>query len=339
MANITRKVDLGGGVIMSIESDTPVPDTTADAGPDTIKLHEDAQKPATDNSAEYDAAEHVDVPENVETANESTFFGIILKHRSEEAFAKTKGVFPSADAFFKSNECKQAIAAAKQWAEKHKMSPASSGELPENLKKHGLATKVIAGATLAYSTKNNRLFVDILFKNAKGKVTTKKLAIVNIGEGKSTASEAAPAAKGSNAKPKQTPKSVLGKEADDPVDNAFAETTDPPPATEPAATEPATPPVTEPPAEPSEISADEIEAEAEGTESFIAAIAKVIRSHEAADAATANIDDKEIDEVVGDDEGEGLEETASTIPTPPASDPSLDDSEEIKAIESFLNSF
>jgi pyruvate/2-oxoacid:ferredoxin oxidoreductase beta subunit len=89
-----KEVRLGNSdVFVSFESETAVPDTTTDAGPDQIKLHEDAQKPEKDPSAEYDAAEHVDTPEDVERANESTFYGIILKHRSTEAFAKAKVSF------------------------------------------------------------------------------------------------------------------------------------------------------------------------------------------------------------------------------------------------------
>lgn len=326
-----KRIDLGGGFIISVESDGPVPDTTTDAGPDTIELHENAQKPETDPGAEYDAAEHVDVPEDVEKANESTFFGIILKHRSKEAFAKTKGVFPNAEAFFKSNECKQAIGAAKQWAEKHKMSFAGSGDCGDT-KKVGFSTKTIAGATLAYLSKKNRLIVDILFKNAKGKVVTKKFASVKIETEKATTSESAPASPTHTVSRKPSVKSVLTKEADDPVDNAFAETTDDPPAESPPAESPAE-------SEP-QISDDEIDVEAEGTESYIAAIGNVLRSREEADAAVSNIDDSEITEVVGDKEGDSVEEAADVPPAEPPPAPDLgEDSEEMKAIESFLNSF
>jgi hypothetical protein len=342
---IKKTINFGEGISLSMESDGVVPDTTKDAGPDTIKLHEDAQKPENDPNAEYDAAQHVDVPEDVEKANESTFFGIILKHRSEEAFAKTKGSFPSAEAFFKSNECKQAIAVAKQWAEKHKLSSASVSEVPEGLKKLGCSTKTMAGLVLAYVVKNNKAYIDVLFKKDNGKVSSKKFAVIKVGEAKKEAgSESTPPASTTTA-PAPTPKAVLSKE-NDPVDNAFSETTDPTPPPAPAApaatTEPPatteTPPA-EPPAEPSvevapEISGDEIEEEAQGTESFIGAISRVFKSREEADAAVSTIEDKEADEVVGDN-AEEIEETTSAEPT----EPTETTSDEEKSIEAFLAEF
>jgi hypothetical protein len=314
--------DFGGGFKISVENDTPVPDTTKDAGPDTIKLHEDAQKPATDKDAEYDAAAHADTPEAIERANESTIFGIILRHRSMESFAKTKISFPNAEAFFKSNECKQGVAVAKQWAGKHNMSLASSGEIPENLKKSGISTKSISGATLTYSVHTGRVVVDIIFKNAKGKAVAKQFAVIKIDSKKAAGSE--------STSPAKSPKQVLTKEGDDPVDNAFTETTDTPPAAEPTAEPAAEPPVDSPI---SDISAEEIEKEAEGTESFLAAIMNIRRSREEANAVASNIDSSEIDEVVGDSEGDAVEEVADTVPEP------VEDSEELKAIESFLASF
>jgi hypothetical protein len=350
-----NKINLGGGVVMSIENDNAVPDTTVNAGPDTIKLHEDAQKPENDSGAEYDAAQHVDVPEDIEKANESTFFGIILKHRSEEAFAKTKGVFPNAEAFFKSNECKQAIAVAKQWAEKHKLTPAAVSDLPENLKKLGASTKSMSGLVLAYSVKNNKVYVDVLFKNAKGKVTGKKFAVIKTGEAKKAAgSESAPAAGAVPPVPaKPSVKKVLSKE-NDPVDNAFATTTDPPPAAPPAppaapveppatpapapapTTTPAEPAIPEAPVEPPvetapEITDDEIEVESQGTESFLAAISSVLKSREEADASVSEIKEDEVDEVVGDSEGDDIAEAGDAEPT--------EESEEEQSIEAFLAGF
>jgi hypothetical protein len=328
-------IDLGNGLKISFESDGVVPDTTAEAGPDRIKLQEDAQKPPTDPGAEYDASEEVDVPEDIEKANESTFFGIILKNRSLEAFAKTKGVFPNAEGFFKSNECKQGIAAAKSWAEKHKMAFAASGDLPEKLKARGFAAKALAGVTLAYHLAKNKLHVDILFKNAKGSVTAKGFATVKIGAGK--------AEKGSESVEQDAfaaMKNFLSKE-DDPVDTAFTD----PPAETPAA--PAEAPVVEPaaetaPEEPVEAAPDatpeEIETEAEATESYIAAVSRIIRSKEEADAAVSEIPDEQINEVVGDGEGDSLDDIpeAPAAPAPEGgeTEPAVD--EEDKALESWL---
>jgi hypothetical protein len=343
------------GVKISIESDAVVPDTTKDAGPDTIKLHEDAQKEGTEPSAEYDASEHVDVPEDVEKANESTFFGIILKRRSSEAFAKTKGVFPSADAFFKSNECKQAIAIAKQWIEKHGGGPASQGDLPDGAKKAGFTTKSIGGILLTYSVKKNKLYADVVYKNKSGKACTKSFASVKIG-GASAESAPAAAAKpkkaAATAKPKaasKVDKVLLGKEDDDPVDTAFqpeAEPVEAPaPVPEPAVeTPPAEPaePVAPPVVEETDVTPEEIEAET-GAESFIGAVSKILKSREEADAAVSDIEDSEIDEVVGDGEGDDVStipEPSTDVSTEPAAppEPAEPEDEESKAIEAFLAS-
>jgi hypothetical protein len=327
--------DLGNGLKFGFESDGVVPDTTEEAGPDRIKLQEDAQKPPTDPGAEYDSSEEVDVPEDIEKANESTFFGIILKNRSLEAFAKTKGVFPSADGFFKSNECKQGIAAAKSWAEKHKMAFAASGDLPEKLKSRGFAAKAIAGVTLAYHLAKNKLHVDILFKNAKGSVTAKGFATVKIG--------AAKAEKGSESFMDQEAfsaiKQFLSRE-DDPVDTAF---TDPPEEAaapdETAAVDPAADTTTEAPEEAApDVTPEEIETEAEGTESYLAAVSRVLRSREEADAAVSEIPDEQIDEVVGDEEGDSLEDIpeAPEAPAPEGGETEPAVNEEDKALESWL---
>jgi hypothetical protein len=332
---ILNTVNLNG-VTISLESDDAVPDTTIDAGPDRIKLQEDAQKPASDANAEYSASEYTDVPEDIEKANESTFFGVILKNRSLEAFAKAKGVFPSADAFFKSNECKAGVAAAHSWLKKHDGSPAAVGDIPEKLKQKGsISTKTISGLVIAYRITKGKLHSDIIFKNKAGKVSVKEFAVVKIGSDKSTASESA-----KNTPPRTSPiKKVFKSQEDDPVDSAFTEpaaepapetTPDPAPAAEPTDA----PASTEPAVEPTDdITPEEIEAEAETTESFIGAIAKIIRSREEADAAVSQIDDTEIDEVVGDSEGTELEEAAEPPPPPDEGEPLTDDE---KATEAWL---
>jgi hypothetical protein len=329
MSKQVAKFDYGD-LKISIESEgVQVPDTTTDAGPDTIELHEDAQKAAGDEGAEYDAAEEVDVPEDVEKANESTFFGIILKHRTEEAFAKTKGVFASADAFFKSNECKQAIAAYKQWLEKHaKLSSVSSGEFPDNFKKLGFSSKSINGVVLIYLAEKSKLYVDVLFKNAKGKVKSKKFAVVKIGDSKKDAStdSTPPNAKSDFSRVNEI---LLSFESDDPVNQAFdtSETSD---------TEPTITPVDAEPAVSDDISPDEIEAET-GAESFLGAISNIVRSREDADTAVSEINDEEIDEVVGDGEGDDINSISETTPaTEPDETTSDPEDEESKALEAFL---
>jgi hypothetical protein len=353
MKVLKKKIDLGDGVVISLESSDEVPDTTTDAGPDTIKLHEDAQKPESDPNAEYDASDNVDVPEDVEKANESSFFGVILNRRSIEAFAKVKGSFPSSEAFFKSNECKAAIAVAKQWGEKKKMSSVSSNEIPDNLKKLGFAVKNVGGVALACREEKGKLYVDVLFKNGKGKVISKKFAVVKIG----SAPKKDGKAKGGESK-SAVDKVLLSHENDDPVDNAFATTessddTEPKkepkeePKTEPAApAAPAEPPAetpAEPPAEkPSEdtdgeeITPEEIEEEAKGEESYLAAVSKIYRSREETDAAVSEISDNDIDEVVGGDEGSDVAEVAAPSEPPPPDTATEDEAD--KALEAYLQS-
>jgi hypothetical protein len=349
------KFDLGNGIIFSTESDTPptsIPDVTQDAGPNKIKLQEDVQKPETSPDAEYDASEHVDVPEDVEKANENTFFGVILKRRSSEAFAKTKGSFSNAESFFKSNECKQAIAVAKSWAEKHKLSPAAASDFPEKAKKTGFTSKTMNGCTLGYHVLKGRCIVDIYFKNAKGSVTTKRFGTFKIGEGKPTASsDSANPTKGSvPAKVSEIDKLLLAAEADDPIDNAFVDDAATPPAEAPAADAAAAPPPApegETPPAPeaipgdSDVTPEEIDDEiATGAESYLAALANIRHSREEADAAVAGIKDDEINEVVGDDEGNPIEEIPETAEAPAAEGavPETEEQKAEKAIESYIAS-
>jgi hypothetical protein len=322
MSDVVIRVD---GHVISLEDSNGVPDVTKDTGPDQIKLQENVKKPTTDENAEYDAAENVDNPEDIKKANESTFLGVIFKNRSIEAFAKAKGVFPNADAFFKSNECKGSVAAAKSWAEKHKVSLASSSDIPEKYKGLGFSNKVISGAVLVYLSKKDRLYVDILFKNAKGKVTSKRFATVKIGKGGETSSDSTTPVQSGQTKTQSNVDAVIkkkGSESDNPVDNAFDETAagDPPPvetAPAPAPAETAADPAeaastTEEPSEASvasEITSDEIDEESKTTESYLESMKRLVKSREEADAAAAKLDDSEIDEVVGDSEGSGVEDT------------------------------
>lgn len=332
-----NRIVLESGVIISFESTDAVPDTTADAGPNQIELHEEAQKNEKDANAEYDASLHVDSPINVEKANESSFFGVILKHRSNEAFAKVKSSFQSVGDFFKSNEVKAAVATAKSWAEKKKLSFASIKDFPEQLKKRGFTPKVINGATVAYLVEKNRLYADVLFKNSQGKVTTKSFATVKISGGENEKKgESKPAVEPEKklASP-VTVNNVLAKEADNPIDNAFADVTDPVTPPDAPSAEPAAPSETEEPA----ISPEEIDGEvAQGQESYSAVISRLLRSREEADAAASTIEDKDIDEVVGDDEGSEVEsegESDKKKPDEKKSDGDPD-TEEDKSLESLF---
>jgi hypothetical protein len=309
---------LSPGVQISIENDNVVPDTTVDAGPDQIKLYEDAQKPDDSPAAEYDADEYVDVPVDVEKANESTFFGVILRRRSQEAFAKTKAVFPSADAFFKSNECKQGVAVAKNWAEKKKMTFASAADAKTAKQKPGIQIKSIGGATLSYYTSGKKGFVDIYFKNKNGKTVAKKFAVIKIGSSSESFSQ------------EYFNNILFGLENDEPVDEAFAGDTQ----TEAPAVEET--PVTDEAG--TEVTPEEVTDAAETTESFIGALSRVLRSREEAEADAEDIDDEEIDDVVGDGEGDSVEESDSEdSEDEDEGSGGEEESEETKALESFYS--
>jgi hypothetical protein len=360
MMNVV-KVPIGNGqfieVVSSKEDASAVPDVTKDAGPDEMKLLEDAKKPVSDKNAEYDAADNVDKPDDVEKANENTFFGVILKHRSIEAFAKTKTSFASAADFFKSNEIKQAIAAARQWAEKKKLSFASSGDFPEKSRKLGFSPKVVDGALLSYLEEKNKLYIDIVFKDAKGKIKQKNFAAVKIGGGQksSSADSASPTRVRKPAAKSKVNRILKGKESDDPVDEAFKEADPEPvaaPAVEPAETDDAPPPATTPapapeapPAEDGaplpevgDITEEEIEEESKSTESFIGAVTKILQSREEADAAASEIDDAAIDDVVGDGEGDTIEEGTGEAEGADGAGEAEELSEEEKAVEAFIQS-
>ena len=185
------QVDIGNGIRISVESDDPtgIPDTTVNAGPDTIELHEDAQKPADAPAAEYDAEQHVDTPEDVEKANESTFLGLTIRRRSNEGFGlKTKGQYASAADFFKSPECKAAVETAKAWATKKKwvMATIADTKGAKGLTNAGFKFIAAFGATFAYIEAKGKLNINILFKDGKA-ITQKAFAKITVAAAKKPA--------------------------------------------------------------------------------------------------------------------------------------------------------
>jgi hypothetical protein len=339
---VVSNVDIGNGIIMSVESDAAVPGTAEEAGPDRIKLQEDARKPESDPGAEYDASGHLDVPEDIEKANESTFFGVILRHRSSEAFAKTKGVFPSVDAFFKSGECRQAAAVAKQWIEKHGGAAASAESLLANLKNAGFSLRKAGGLDLGYSVRGNRLFVDVLYKNSGGRMASKSLAVAGIG----TSAESRAAGPAATAKPKPSVRvKVLGIEEGDPVGSAFEEKEEDEAKSGGGTGTDDDKGGAEPPASggeeggKDEVAPEEIEEEAKTSESYLAAVSRILKSREEAEAAVSQINDDAIDEVIGDGEGEVVEEIpAPAAPAePPAGGAAEPVTDEEKALEAWLS--
>jgi hypothetical protein len=110
-------------------------DDAPDATMSITEIQADAQKPAECPTAEYSADEHADAPEDVAKANESTFIGVYLKNAfGTEAFASKKtgvrGIYPSIEAFLKSEESKNALEFAKKWAaSKNNMSLATNADV------------------------------------------------------------------------------------------------------------------------------------------------------------------------------------------------------------------
>jgi hypothetical protein len=212
-----------------------------------------------------------------------------------------------------------------------------------------MSSKNVEGVAISYYVTKNRLYADIFFTNDKGKTISKRLANVKIGGKDESADSAGSATPAATPKKKDPPKSKVdkvlkSKEADDPVDDAFKET-----VTAPAAEAPAEPPAeptvaTEPvaPVEGGEtppaadITPEEIEEEANTTESYFGIISKILKSREEAQAAVSEIEDNQIDEVVGDDEGTPVDDTPPEGgETPPVEE---EPTEEEKAIESFIQS-
>ena len=109
--NITRN-----GKTFSIESEDAagVPDVTQNAGPDIMKLADDAQKPASDDESEFDSnaapavqtkAEADDKTESVEEkASEAYGIAALLKKTNPKVLAKVKSILLSEESADKTCE-------------------------------------------------------------------------------------------------------------------------------------------------------------------------------------------------------------------------------------------
>ena len=150
---MAKKITITAGKkVISIESDDAgVPDVTKDAGPDLLKLQNDAMAAPNEENAEFNAAqpdsqvESEDKPQEAETANEAyviakdnddTFYGLVMAVRANEGFGISDAFsglkFKTKDEMFKDPKVNAAINTAKEWAAKKGYEMASVKEVQEN---------------------------------------------------------------------------------------------------------------------------------------------------------------------------------------------------------------
>ncbi len=154
------KVTLPGGYTLALENvdAAGVPDITQNAGENVLQAEADAQKPVTQEGAEYDAAAEADKGKEIENVqqvasqesenaviaelareNGSTFYGMHIMNaakKSGEAFGITKAfkkmTFASVKEAVNSKEVKDALEAAKAWASKKGYTLSTVDEINKN---------------------------------------------------------------------------------------------------------------------------------------------------------------------------------------------------------------
>ena len=176
------KVTLPGGYTLALENvdAAGVPDITQNAGENALQAEADAQKPVTQEGAEYDAAAEADKGKEIENVqqvasqesentvvaelareNGSTFYGMHIMNaakKSGEAFGITKAfkkmTFASVKEAVNSQEVKDALEAAKAWATKKGYTLSTVDEINKN--KMTLGTLLFKRAGGAKQVNNNR---------------------------------------------------------------------------------------------------------------------------------------------------------------------------------------
>jgi hypothetical protein len=154
------KVTLPGGYTLALENvdAAGVPDITQNAGENVLQAEADAQKPVTQEGAEYDAAAEADKGKEIENVqqvasqesenavvaelareNGNTFYGMHIMNaakKSGEAFGITKAfkkmTFASVKEAVNSQEVKDALEAAKAWASKKGYTLSTVDEINKN---------------------------------------------------------------------------------------------------------------------------------------------------------------------------------------------------------------
>lgn len=152
---MSTRIILPNGYAISCESEDAagVPDITQNAGENVMEAHEDAQKPVTDENAEYDAAHEADAGKEIENVqdvasqessfagamaimNENTFYGLTQYRRAQEGFGikdSFSGLKYKTEAeMWKDPKVLEAINTAKGWAEKKGYSLATKEEVQAN---------------------------------------------------------------------------------------------------------------------------------------------------------------------------------------------------------------
>lgn len=151
---MSTRIILPNGYAISCESEDAagVPDITQNAGENVMEAHEDAQKPVTDENAEYDAAHEADAGKEIENVqdvasqesfagamaimNENTFYGLTQYRRAQEGFGikdSFSGLRYKTEAeMWKDPKVLEAINTAKGWAEQKGYSLATKEEVQAN---------------------------------------------------------------------------------------------------------------------------------------------------------------------------------------------------------------
>ena len=148
------KVTLPGGYTLALENvdAAGVPDITQNAGENVQQAEADAQKPVTQEGAEYDAAAEADKGKEIENVqqvasqesfagsmaimNENTFYGMTQYQRAQEGFGirdTFSGLkYKTEDEMWKDQTVLNAIDTAKKWAEKKGFELATKEEVQQN---------------------------------------------------------------------------------------------------------------------------------------------------------------------------------------------------------------
>lgn len=151
---MSTRIILPNGYSISCESEDAagVPDITQNAGENVMKAEEEAQKPVTDENAEYDAAHEADAGKEIEDVqevasqesfagamaimNENTFYGLTQYRRAQEGFGikdSFSGLKYNTEAeMWKDPKVLEAINTAKEWANKKGYSLATKEEVQAN---------------------------------------------------------------------------------------------------------------------------------------------------------------------------------------------------------------
>jgi len=342
------KVTLPGGYTLALENvdAAGVPDITQNAGENVLQAEADAQKPVTQEGAEYDAAAEADKGKEIENvqqvaSQESSFYGLMVAQRALEGFglkADRKG-YESIEGFFKTPEAKAAMDTAKAWLAKKngkleiakttdiKESPASlkskiMGINKESLQKGksiGKFYQALGAVFYCWKIPSESAFTAaLMLKKANGDITFKYFVVGAKLKNASNAELGLESVDALNA--------FLGLESDTPVEETPAETSDTTTVVDAPATEPA-PAATEPDNDTAEVNVTE-----EITEEPAAPATEPAPEAPATEPAPAATEPAA-------PATEPAPEAPATEPAPAATEPAATEDDDAKAVESFYQDF